>query len=402
MMDTSSSTIQILESPIDTSRETVFDSELKINPNNSRYYLFEAIDKTYTCSIDALDTYHRVSDAMLERDPELHDLWIDSYFYSYAFIEVFENEMNYYYHSFLRNNVKSLNMFRRIEGWNYILNSYMKYFEYIHDDNSYRIYSLINLYFSALTTIFLHNRYGLRIIETPKLDVNNNDNKLEESSVQMNKKKSLSRFKTNVALKNYIEKNIPNFNQVLKEAIQTGNNLVKLMNFNKMPTYLEMLNVQFNAWCDWLKRDSILKRKRSDNEQDENYDNKRQRANGDDLISLQIPKQSVLVSTNEIVLTDNNRTPINSLQNIIKLDKNYKGIFSACFEYYVENFYPTQLTTNMNIGGERFVLNKWSKEKLHYFLPYEYQNRLNDHTFEKEIQDLYHQQTSVLFKSKNC
>jgi len=146
---------------------------LKIDNENRCYNIF---DRHIKCSTDALKTFHRCSDAVLERDPELYNLYIDDYrYYSHGILEVLENELNSLHHKCLFSNLKPLQGFRWLEGLLLVLESYAKYLQEFNDKE--RLDALLNLFYSAWVTFFIHNRYAILNLTCPQLplDANNNN-----------------------------------------------------------------------------------------------------------------------------------------------------------------------------------------------------------------------------------
>ena len=146
---------------------------LEVDIENRCYYVF---DRNIKCSTDALKTFHRCSDAILERDPELYNTWIDDHqFYSHAIIEVIENELNSLHHKCLCSNLKPLQGFRWLEGLLLVIGSYSKYLDELNDND--RLDALLNLFFAAWITFFIHNRYAILTLSCPlpSHDANNNN-----------------------------------------------------------------------------------------------------------------------------------------------------------------------------------------------------------------------------------
>lgn len=154
-----------------SNKDTPFS--LSIDAENRCYHVF---DLNIKCSTDALKTFHRCSDAILERDPELHNIWIDDHrFYSHAIIEVIENELSSLHHKCLFSNLKPLQGFRWLEGLCLVIGSYLKYLNEFDDRD--RLDALLNLFYAAWITFFIHNRYAILTLTcpAPPPDANNND-----------------------------------------------------------------------------------------------------------------------------------------------------------------------------------------------------------------------------------
>jgi len=147
---------------------------LKIDNENRCYNIF---DRNIKCSTDALKTFHRCSDGILERDPELYNIWIDDHrFYSHAIVEVIENELNSLHYKCLFSNLKPLQGFRWLEGLLLFIGSYSKYLDELNDKD--RLDALLNLFYAAWITFFIHNRYAILNLSCPlpPPDANNNNN----------------------------------------------------------------------------------------------------------------------------------------------------------------------------------------------------------------------------------
>jgi hypothetical protein len=146
---------------------------LEIDTENRCYNVF---DRDIKCSNDALKTFHRCSDAILERDPELYNIWVDDHrFYSHAIVEVIENELSSLHHKCLYSNLKPLQGFRWLEGLLLVMGSYSKYL--VELNNSERLDALLNLLYAAWITFFIHNRHAILNLAcpVPQPDANNNN-----------------------------------------------------------------------------------------------------------------------------------------------------------------------------------------------------------------------------------
>jgi hypothetical protein len=163
---------------------------LEIDIENRCYNIF---DRNIKCSTDALKTFHRCSDAILERDPELYNIWIDDHrFYSHAIVEVIENELSSLHHKCLFSNLKPLQGFRWLEGLLLVIGSYSKYLNELNDND--RLDALLNLFYAAWITFFIHNRYAILNLSCPlpPPDANNNNN---ECIVLDNQEKKVNEFR---------------------------------------------------------------------------------------------------------------------------------------------------------------------------------------------------------------
>jgi hypothetical protein len=70
----------------------------------------------------------------------------------------------------------------------------------------------------------------------------------------------------------------------------------------------------------------------------------------------------------------------------------WKMVFYDEFLRYADRFYLLKkLSTSRRrtIGGERFSLNKWSSNKINYFLTKNIFKRNSNHDYEKQIEQLY-------------
>ena len=147
---------------------------LEIDMENKSYNIFE---RNIKCSSEALKIFHRCSDAILERDPELYNVWIDDHrFYSHSIIEVIENELNSLYNKCLQGHIRPLHGFRWLEGLLLLIGSYSKYLKELNNDE--RLDAVLNLFYAAWITFFIHNRYAILQLTLPmsQPDANNNSN----------------------------------------------------------------------------------------------------------------------------------------------------------------------------------------------------------------------------------
>jgi len=161
---------------------------LKIDNENRCYNIF---DRNIKCSTDALKTFHRCSDSILERDPELYNIWIDDHrFYSHAIVEVIENELNSLHHKCLFSNLKPLQGFRWLEGLLLFIGSYSKYLDELNDKD--RLDALLNLFYAAWITFFIHNRYAILNLSCPLPPPDANNNNEDEGIIIDNQEKKVS------------------------------------------------------------------------------------------------------------------------------------------------------------------------------------------------------------------
>jgi hypothetical protein len=145
---------------------------LEIDADNRSYHVF---DRDIKCSHEALKTFHRCSDAILERDPEFYNTWIDDHrFYAHAIVEVIENELNSLHHKCQFSHLKPLQGFRWLEGLLLVLGSYTKYL--LELNNNERFDALLNLFYAAWITFFIHNRYAMPLLTCPLLQIDGNNN----------------------------------------------------------------------------------------------------------------------------------------------------------------------------------------------------------------------------------
>jgi hypothetical protein len=67
-------------------------------------------------------------------------------------------------------------------------------------------------------------------------------------------------------------------------------------------------------------------------------------------------------------------------------------VFYDEFIRYADRFYVTKKTSSSKrrtIGGERFSINKWSSNKINYFLTKNIFNRNSNNEYENQIEQLY-------------
>ncbi|UJR13944.1 hypothetical protein I4U23_000947 [Adineta vaga] len=330
---------------------------LGIDNDNRCYNVF---DLNIKCSTDALKTFHRCSDAILERDPELYNIWIDDHrFYSHGIIEVIENELSSLHHKCLFSNLKPLQGFRWLEGLFLVIGSYLKYFNEFDDRD--RLDALLNLFYAAWITFFIHNRYAILNLSCPSSpplpDANNNNDDCIILDNQEKKISNVTVHKTEEQIVRHLEKHLPNFDRILYEVIELGHQLAS----KRLPN-LEKFDEFYQLWRNPLthKRKSI----------------------GD--FSLIIER-----ITGEIDLKfDSTETNYSATKAI-----NWKLVFYDEFIRYADRFYVTKksLTSKRRtIGGERFSINKWSSSKINYFLTKNIFKRTSNNEYEKQIEQLYH------------
>ena len=323
---------------------------LPIDNANRCYNIF---DRNIKCSTDALKTFHRCSDAILERDPELYNIWIDDHrFYSHAIVEVIENELNSLHHKCLYSSLKPLQGFRWLEGLLLVLGSYSKYLHELNDNE--RLDAMLNLFYSAWITFFIHNRYAILNLTCPEPspDANNNNN---ECLVEDNAEKKITSTNTpknDKQISRHLNKHLPNFDRIISEVIELGHQLSS----KRLPN-LEKFDELYQAW--------------------KNPSNKKRKSSGD--FSLFIER---IAADIDIDGTDN--SPIKSID--------WKVVFYDEFLRYADRFYFfKKLTTSRRrtIGGERFSINKWSSQKINYFLIKNIFKRNSNDEYEKQIEQLY-------------
>jgi hypothetical protein len=318
---------------------------LKIDNENRCYNIF---DRNIKCSTDALKTFHRCSDAILERDPELYNVWIDDHrFYSHAIIEVIENELSSLHHKCLYSNLKPLQGFRWLEGLLLVIGSYSKYLAELNDND--RLDALLNLFYAAWITFFIHNRYAILNLTCPlpSPDANNNN---DDCMIIDNEEKKVSVHKTERQIIRHLDKHLPNFDRILSEVIELGHQLAS----KRLPN-LEKFEEFYQSW--------------------ENPLAKKRKSSGD--FSLII----------ERITADIDQATISPGKSI-----NWKMVFYDEFIRYADRFYLIKkLSTSRRrtIGGERFSINKWSSNKINYFLTKNIFKRNPNNEYEKQIEQLY-------------
>ena len=75
-----------------------------------------------------------------------------------------------------------------------------------------------------------------------------------------------------------------------------------------------------------------------------------------------------------------------------KTSINWKMVFYDEFIRYADRFYSTKKISSSKrriIGGERFCINKWSPNKINYFLIKNILQRNSNLEYEKQIEQLY-------------
>lgn len=327
---------------------------LKIDNENRCYNIF---DRQIKCSTDALKTFHRCSDAILERDPELYSLYIDDYrFYSHGIIEVIENELNTLHHKCLYSNLKPLQGFRWLEGLLLVFGSYTKYLQEFDDKD--RLDALLNLFYSAWITFFIHNRYAILNLTCPQppTDANNNNNESIATDTPEKKTSHANVQKSEEQIARHLEKHLPNFDRIISEVIDLGRQLAskRLSNLSKFEEFYQL----------W-KHPLTYKRKSS----------------GD--FSLVIER----ITGDVDMIVDGNEMTFSPKKFI-----DWKMAFYDEFLRYADRFYLTKkLSTSKRrtIGGERFLLNKWSSNKVNYFHTKNLFKRNTNNEYEKQIEQLY-------------
>lgn len=91
--------------------------------------------------------------------------------------------------------------------------------------------------------------------------------------------------------------------------------------------------------------------------------------------------------TNDLDITLNSDTMSFSPKKSI----NWKMVFYDEFIRYADRFHITKKTSSKRrtIGGEQFSINKWSSNKINYFLTKNILKRNPNHEYEKQILQLY-------------
>ncbi|CAF4534537.1 unnamed protein product [Rotaria socialis] len=230
------------KNPAGANKGSVADDHfaLEVDIENRCYNIF---DLNIKCSTDALKTFHRCSESILERDPELYNIWIDAHrFYSYAIIEVIENELNTLHHKCIYSNLKPLQGFRWLEGLLLVIGSYSKYLEELNDND--HLDALLNLFYSAWITFFIHNRYAILNLSypSPPPDANNNNNDCIVVDNPEKKVSNVNVHKTDEQIVRHLDKHLPNFDQILNEAIEVGHQLSskRLPNLEKFEEFYQL------------------------------------------------------------------------------------------------------------------------------------------------------------------
>ena len=327
---------------------------LQVDAENRCYHRF---DLNIKCSTEALKTFHRCSDAILERDPELFNMWIDDHrFYSHSIVEVIENELSSLHHKCLYSNLKPLQGFRWLEGLLLVIGSYSKYLGELNNND--RLDALLNLFFSAWITFFIHNRYAILQLSCPVPIPDANNNQPSATVDEHDKKVHVNAPKTDEQIKRHLDKHLPNFDRILREVIELGHQLSS----KRLPN-LDKFEELYRLW-----KDPASSRKR--------------KSSGD--FSLIIKRISS--SVDMALKADDLSVP--SSKSI-----NWQIVFFDEFLRYADRFYlPRKLSSTSKrrtIGGERFCLGKWSTNKVHYFLTKNLFQRSTDDDYEKQIDQLY-------------
>ena len=155
----------------------------------------------------------------------------------------------------------------------------------------------------------------------------------------------------------HLEKHLPNFDRILCEVIELGHQLAS----KRLPN-LEKFEEFYDAW--------------------RNPSGNKHKSTGD--FSLIIER-----ITGEIDLTyDPNDTNYSSTKAI-----NWKMVFYDEFLRYADRFYVMKKSLpskRRTIGGERFSINKWSSNKVNYFLTKNIFKRNRNNEYENQIEELYH------------
>ncbi|CAF3399345.1 unnamed protein product [Rotaria socialis] len=344
------------KNPAGANKGSVADDHfaLEVDIENRCYNIF---DLNIKCSTDALKTFHRCSESILERDPELYNIWIDAHrFYSYAIIEVIENELNTLHHKCIYSNLKPLQGFRWLEGLLLVIGSYSKYLEELNDND--HLDALLNLFYSAWITFFIHNRYAILNLSypSPPPDANNNNNDCIVVDNPEKKVSNVNVHKTDEQIVRHLDKHLPNFDQILNEAIEVGHQLSskRLPNLEKFEEFYQL----------WKNPTACHRRKSSAD------------------FSLIIER-----ITSDIDLTSSSDETNFSQKKSI----NWKMVFYDEFIRYADRFYLTKKNPSKRrtIGGERFSINKWSSNKTNYFLTKNILKRNSNNEYEKQIEQLY-------------
>ena len=150
-----------------------------------------------------------------------------------------------------------------------------------------------------------------------------------------------------------MEKHLPNFTRILDEIIELGHQLSS----KRLPN-LEKLEEFYQLWKDPLS-------------------NRKRNPSGE--FSLIIKR-----------ITHPVDVPWETNPSI-----DWKMVFYDEFVRYADRFYlirkpsSTSLSKRRTIGGERFSINKWSSNKINYFLTKNLLKRTNHHEYEKQIEQLY-------------
>lgn len=149
---------------------------------------------------------------------------------------------------------------------------------------------------------------------------------------------------------------MPNFDRIISEVIDLGHRLAskRLSNLNKFEEF-------YQQW----KYPLAYKRTSSEN------------------FSLIIER----ITGDVDVIVDGDEQTISPKKSI-----DWKMAFYDEFIRYADRFYLTKKTTTSQrriIGGERFLLSKWSSNKLNYFHTKNIVKRNSNSEYEKQIEQLY-------------
>ena len=153
--------------------------------------------------------------------------------------------------------------------------------------------------------------------------------------------------KSDGQISRHLEKHLPNFDRIVDEVIELGHQLT-----SKRLANLDKLDELHQLW----KNPSAMKKRHSSGN-----------------FSLLIPR-----------ITSDVETAPTSID--------WKMVFFDEFIRYADRFYLVKKSSpnrRRTIGGERFSINKWSNQKVQYFLTKNLFKRTANNEYEQQIEQLY-------------
>jgi hypothetical protein len=154
-----------------------------------------------------------------------------------------------------------------------------------------------------------------------------------------------------------LDKHLPNFDRILQEVIDLGQQLSS----KRLPN-LDKFEDLFQLW-----KNPSLGRKRN--------------SSGDFTLLIKRITSDVETTWSPDDVSPSSSKPID-----------WKMVFYDEFLRYADRFYLIKKSTSSKrrtIGGERFAINKWSSNKINYFLTKNLFKRTSSNEYEKQIEQLY-------------